>query len=245
MNYMGGKFRQGPIIAEHVVRRMCTEDRYHYVEPFCGALGVASIVADRMRETDATIELSDANGHLITTWRAGVFDGWEPPRTFTEDDYRAVSAVRDPNDPITAYAGFALSFGGKWFAGFTRQNGRRDYTRWAYTSTMRKILALRNIRERVTIECRRYESYVCANPSGSVIYLDPPYADRTRTAGHIAFDSEAFWEFARRLRASNASVCVTEFVAPPDFTKIHNFGNTIVRHHKGKPVDDSTEGIFV
>lgn len=40
MRYMGGKMRQGKIIAQHVKRVLGPFQ--HYVEPFCGALGVAT-----------------------------------------------------------------------------------------------------------------------------------------------------------------------------------------------------------
>ena len=90
MVIMGGKHRQGPRIVEAMGRFLVSGVRY--VEPFCGAMGVAHLVAARFPGLD--MELSDFNEALVVTWLA-LMDGWLPPDVIAEDRYDEVRNKMD------------------------------------------------------------------------------------------------------------------------------------------------------
>lgn len=232
---MGGKHRQGPTIAAYLA--FFLEPHGRYVEPFCGALGVASRVAAIAPEGLA-LHLSDVNEAVINMWKACLV-GWEPPGVVTEADYNRVKAVRDPKDPMTAYCGYGVSFGAKWFGGYARdpKGKRTTYAANARRSTLLRVEALSKVS--ATLRTCSYEKVT----GPGVYYLDPPYAGRTKAHG-VDFDSEKFWDYARA-RTLDGPVLVTEFTAPEDWVPIHNFGDTVVRHQRSLGADGTTECIFM
>jgi len=235
MNYMGGKHRQGPKIAEVVGKIL--EPGMDYYEPFCGAMGSAYRVIEMMLTRgivpkNLNINLSDINVSLITMWEA-VLNGWIPPDIVTEETYNTVKSVRDPSDPMTAYCGFGMSFGSKWFGGYARNGRGTNYALNAQRSTLLKAKVL-----------LKAVDYAQISPQGAVVYLDPPYKGRTKAHG-VAFNSNNFWDYARKLSLTN-NVIVTEFIAPSDWVVIHSWGDTVVRHHSGNSQGDGTsESIFI
>lgn len=224
---MGGKWRQGPKIAEVITPYLKPGDRY--VEPFCGAMGSASRVAER--SPGLKMELSDVNPALIRTWQAALFEGWIPPDVVTEEEYRWYKDVRDPDDPMTAYVGYGMSFGGKWFGGYARNGRGTNYAINAKRSLLLKASLL--------LRACNYEDVT----GPGVYYLDPPYAGRTKAHG-VDFDSGRFWDYTRE-RVGEATVFITEFTAPDDFVPIYSFGDTVVRHYAGRVSDGTAERIFM
>lgn len=242
MWYMGGKHRQAKAIVREVRRAM---DSYSsiYVEPFAGAMGTASaLLSDK--SLSVTAFLSDSNPALVTMWQA-VQAGWTPPPV-TEDDYRLHSILRDPSNPLTAYCEFACSFGGKSWGGFARKGkgGAGPDGLFHPTPSFRHRQQILNGDTRVLITHQDYKAASIWN--GAVLYLDPPYAARTNPFGvdRAGFDHGAFWAWAARMSEFNR-VLVTEFVAPPDWEVLHDFGDTVHRHHTPKTKGDGTsERIF-
>lgn len=227
MNYMGGKYRQGPKIAQHI-RKVLHDDQW-YVEPFCGALGVASRVAhDKMI-------LADISEPLVNMWRAFQDPTLELPDVITEDEYNAVKAAKDPSDWRTAYYGFGMSFGSKYWGGYARNASGTDYAANLKRSTNLK----RSATSRAMFSVGGYSDINI--PPYSVVYCDPPYIGRTKPHDCPPFDHGEFWLWCRNMARDGHIVLVTEFIVPDDFVVIHDFGDTVVRHHAGLPPDGTRE----
>ena len=245
MNYMGGKHRQGPKIAAFIEPYM--KPGLSYIEPFCGAMGTAwRILPLAVKHDIEHIWLSDSNEALINMWQA-LLDGWEPPDVVTEEMYLHHKKTRDPKDPMTAYCGYGMSFGGKWWGGYAREKRGQPI---AMPST--------KISKRLRLNCRKKAFHIkpcsprlsCCDyralggVSNSLIYLDPPYAGRCKAHG-VDFDHDRFWAWADELAKLNNTVFVTEFLAPEPWERVFDFGNTVVGHYAGKPKDNTCESIFM
>lgn len=233
MNYLGGKFRQGRRIAEIIQPHLDGADAY--IEPFCGAMGSASRVAALY---DGPMALSDQHGPLMVMWQQAILHGWEPPSSMTAEQYADIKARQDPKDPVTAFCGFGCSFAATYFSSYARTTTRGDHCLQSRNGVLRKVAALRRRSvDQLFLIHADYQVY--ANTTNAVFYLDPPYAGRTKQSA-FAFNHEQFWEFARELSAKN-TVFISEFVFPDDFESVHNFGDTVVRHHQGKGSDGTAE----
>lgn len=78
-------------------------------------------------------------------------------------------------------------------------------------------------------------------PDGSVVYLDPPYENRTKAGGNKGnFDRKRYYEWAEDLSERHV-VIASEFVNPRGWEVLHNWGHTVVRHLNGKPKDGTEE----
>lgn len=236
MNYMGGKFRQGKKIAE-LVHQVIGPDQW-YIEPFCGAMGVATRV-----QHDKMI-LSDVSHPLMVMWQHMVNPASELPDVITEDEYNAVKAVRDPNDWRTAYYGFGMSFGSKYFGGYARNKAGTDYA-----ANLQRSMALKRatLIKRIAIDsaallCMSYDQLPL--PGRSFVYCDPPYAGRTKAHNFDTFDHESFWDWVRAKVKEGHVMMITEFIVPDDFSVLHSFGDTVVRHQNSRGKDGTQEVVM-
>lgn len=229
MWYLGGKKRQAKEIV-HAVERLAPDFKV-YVEPFCGALW--SAVAIMQRFPGRRYVLNDINPHLICFWEEAR-RGWNPPAKVSETTYAKYNRERPLGDPMTGYIGFAWSFGGKFFGGAARTNGQ---IKGSYKSCVEKIQVLRSFN--VVFECGTYHELNI--PNKAAVYLDPPYEGRTRQS-HFGkdFDKEHYLRWASTL-SKRCMAIATEFVPPPRWTILHNYGDTVVRHLKALPPDGTVE----
>lgn len=205
MRYLGGKSRLVPFLSDAI--RLTGRTRY--VEPFVGGGSVLAGLCPHFDE----IEAGDSHPDLVSLWNA-VLDGWVPPATVSLDQYEELRHQVDAS-PLRAYAGFACSFGGKWFGGYARKSDGTPDQAGSRASLLRKA---DQIRPRVShIRQASFEDYA-ADPK-SVIYCDPPYVTSAdySTASWRPYD---FWDTARDWTASGAVVLVSEFQAPSDFVQI-------------------------
>lgn len=230
---MGGKFRQGKKISEFI--HMVLKPDQYYVEPFCGALGVATKVNHNK------MILADISESLINMWL--FFQNnpdFELPDVVTEEEYNAIKNIRDPNDWRTAYYGFGLTFGAKWFGTFARNN--RAYVNYA-GEAKRGTDKKRGLISRGTKPLFVFSEYTTLEiPATSVIYCDPPYQDRVNPHNYKGkFDHLVYWQWCRDKVAEGHILLATEFVVPDDFVVLHNFGDTVVRHYAGKGSDGTQE----
>lgn len=237
--YLGGKWRQGPAIAEHVAR--LAPPGGLYVEPFCGMLGAASRVA-RARP-DLRLELSDANPHVVAMWRAILERGWEPPARATVADWKRLrDGPKRIGDPLVAFLGYGSSFAGKFFrAPPVVRNGRLHLGR---NVTVLKARLLRGA-VGITVSLRDYRE---VRPRDATVYLDPPYPEKLRRIAHRHLDSvkpidqEEYWRYARALARHNV-VLATRFGkdrAPWRERVLHEYGENVqfqnAAHQHGKRV---------
>lgn len=176
MQYMGGKTR----IAAELVSVIDKERRPGQLawDAFCGGLSVSRALLKRgpVLSTDACVP-------LISLYLA-VQAGWETPSDISPDIYRDARLLPD-SDPLKAFCGFGMSFGGKWFGGLSRP--RPKYARPAEGCgkvLKRDVLGL-------DIRCVDFMAQApCA--TDALLYLDPPYAGTTAYGGCAPFDSDAF-----------------------------------------------------
>ncbi len=225
MRYLGGKFRIGPRIAEFLNSKR--ERAQSYIEPFCGGLWVTYLI-------EGERFASDSNKAVITLYKA-MQDGWVPPNTVTRDEYAYYRLTKDLDDPMTAFVGIGCSFGGKWFGGYAGTDKRsvkeRSYAANAQGSLLKKIAKCKE----VVFSHQDYKEAVLSAPSGSLIYMDPPYAG---TTGYkVKFDNADFWNFVRE-QSYNHEIYVSEFKAPDDFISVLDIkGKTEIRDKKGERAD--------
>lgn len=180
---------------------------------------------------------SDANLALINMWKH-VQNGWKPPISVTEQEYRALKAVNDPYDPRTAFAAFACSHSGKWFGGYARGGLGRNYAKEGAASIAVKAPGILG----VTFSCSDYSAYTPPSRS-TLIYCDPPYAGTTGYGCTGMFDGNKFWEWCRERSAEGHKVVVSEYAAPSDFVSVWRKSTKTDMHGSGR--NGRTEHLFV
>lgn len=207
MKYLGGKSKTANQIAAYL--NQIRQPNQPYWEPFVGA----GWILERIK--GQPIYASDANPHLIELWRA-VQSGWMPPELVTEDDYRQAMAGEFTN-AMTAFIGFGCSYGGKWFAGYARnEKGVSDPT---IARTAKNSLLHKSNRTENGVHYFYANFLECYVPAyGCLIYCDPPYEGTTGYGAVGQFDSGAFWERVRWLENHGHTVVVSEYNAPDDFS---------------------------
>ena len=104
-------------------------------------------------------------------------DGWVPPTSLSEEEYRELK-VAEPS-ALRGFAGFGCSFGGKWFDEFARGGGR-DHANESYKALVRQAPTLRGRQF-------MHQSYDQFPPGpGDVVYLDPLiWAQPVTKAPHV------------------------------------------------------------
>lgn len=237
MWYMGGKFRQSKAICQ-VLKPFVNEDTV-YVEPFCGGMWSATRVARELHPKKMI--LNDVNRPLMLLWEKCLAEGcdWLPvDAEQVEREYPKYKNIQDDNDPLTAWYGIALSFGGKWFGGVARHTkGQQETTYEAERRSMyRKIDSLRKVKTEMYIGSYKYLKI----PNNAVVYLDPPYEGRTKAHHFDEFDYDEFWQWVREL-SKRCIVFTSCFDCPSDFETVYTWGDTIVRHLNSRGTDGTCE----
>ena len=200
MNYLGGKSR----IAAQLVAAMSPWLRGRaFWDPFCGGLSMSRALA-----AHGPGLVSDVNQALITLYTE-VRNGWQPPTSVSRETYRAARYLPD-TDPLKAFCGFGVSFGGKWFGGYASNARGDDYTARARTAVISDVAALAGC----TFACIDFLE-VTPRPVERVIYLDPPYAGTTAYSAPAVgqFDHTRFYARVREW-ASYTDVFVSEYSMP-------------------------------
>lgn len=224
MRYMGGKSRIAKQLIE--VWEPFLAQSAGYIEPFLGGGSVMSHVQHTNRIG------SDSHVALMNMWKA-IKQGWELPKhNVTKAEYLRLKAEQDPKDPMTAFVGFGLCFGGKYFASFTV--GECNYASHAHASIKR--LNIKTIK----LMTRDYEAYSPEEYKNYVIYCDPPYENTMPYKGTRAFDYDRFYQWAR-LVSSHNKVFISSYAAPADFIPVLEIN---VPLHMGHYKKRTTEKLF-
>ena len=101
MMYLGGKSRLAKRIGAAILEN--TNQRGQYIEPMIGGGSVFFELAPHFQKSFG----GDIQEDLILMYRA-LADGWVPPDTVTEEEWRE---LRDsPPSALRAFAGFGCSF---------------------------------------------------------------------------------------------------------------------------------------
>lgn len=171
------------------------------LEPFCGAGWVTQYLYP------GPVTASDISAPLIELHQA-VQAGWEPPDYISEEEYADLRqrSIDGEISPLIGFVGFGVSWGGKWWGGYARGEGR------VYCLEAKKALLAKHRQTKHVVF--QHSNYRTLAPKGCLIYCDPPYA---RTTGYSTpWDSLTFWETVRRWCKHN-TVIVSEYIAPVDF----------------------------
>ena len=176
-----------------------------FVSLFCGSCAIESKV-----NADVKI-LNDKHPYLIAMWKA-LQDGWIPPEEISKEQYKYIKEHKDEDMALSGFVGFGCSFGGKWFGGLAANKRGDNYCRRANKSVLKDMGGLQN----ATFLCLDYKDVEI--PQGAIVYADPPY-DKTTGYSLGDFDSNEFWDYARKLSETNI-VLVSEEKAPDDFVSI-------------------------
>jgi DNA adenine methylase len=178
------------------------------VEPFIGGGAMTAALAPSFD----IVYAYDNHPDLILMWQA-LLDGWIPPDNVTEEEYYKLK--KQHSSPLRGFAGFACAFGGAWMTGYSvdLRSGRQNYAGEAKRLLMKKVKRMKN----VVVDMEDYRNLVI--PPGAIVYADPPYANAVHYKNPLepnGFNSKEFWQVASKW-AENATVFVSEFVAPPDW----------------------------
>lgn len=231
MQYLGGKTR----IATHISEVLSTfsETRSTYVEPFLGGGSVAALTAPRFSRAI----VADVVPDLVMLWQAAI-SGWTPPDDITEQEWAALRKA-EPS-ALRGFAGFACSFGGKWFAGYARDPRKRlTFAQTGGRGLLRKAECLANAEIR---QADYHELAYLAGPD-SVVYCDPPYAGTTGYGAVGGFDSREFWAEMSKWSSAGAAVFVSEYTAPPGWVSVWS-SNPRMTVARGDNVSRAAEFLF-
>lgn len=198
MQYVGSKGRHAKYILPIILKDRIPGSLY--VEPFVGGANCIDKVGGRRLGADI-----DEN---VICLLSAVRDGWEPPESLSEDEYKALKA-EDSVSPKRSFAGFLCSFGSKWFGGYARSSDGKSYPAIARRSLKRQAPNLAGI-EFIHSDYRD----LCIE-DGSTVYCDPPYKGVTGYSSG-KFDHDSFWEWTRET-SKRCNVFVSEYEAPEDF----------------------------
>jgi DNA adenine methylase len=209
MKYLGGKHGIGKLIADFLTKECPPNDVSGYLEPFCGSLGVFK----NMTNNGYTKYIaSDIQPDLIKMWELLQTNSLKIPNNINEKEYNKLKNEKSPN-ALKAIAGFGLSFGGKYFAGYAQKwagkSGRNFLEE--FKNSVKKIQPL-IAKDNIIFLNKSYTEF---KPNNMLIYCDPPYKS---TEGYSTgeFDHNKFWETMRKWSQHNC-VFISEETAPSDF----------------------------
>ena len=219
--YYGGKHRYAskmiPILEKY------SNGHKMYIEPFCGWGSVLSLIVDKnIFEQHIASDANESVVMFLYETSQGLF---VPPTDVSKETFETLKCEKTPS-ALQAFVGICYSFEGIWFRHYAVNGDPKHFaTREQFPEKlMRRITKLKD----VEFKCAKYQEY--ADFEGCFFYLDPPYKKRTEKYKYnddscIPFDTDEFWEFARKLSEKN-TVIVSEYEAPDDFEEIwSNSGN--------------------
>lgn len=214
MKYMGSKSR----VAKYIVPMLqqCIDDNSvtTYIEPFSGGLNVIDKIRCEHRYA------YDINKYLIALW-LHLQNGGKLLDEVSRGLYSEVRANYQSDcyeDWYVGNIGFLASYNGRWFDGGYAQPGYektkngmryRDYYKEASNNILKQLTNVADVKLEVA-------DYRNLNPSGAVIYCDPPYQGVKQYANSVDFNYDEFWDIIRKWSKNNF-VFVSELDAPDDF----------------------------
>jgi DNA adenine methylase len=134
-------------------------------------------------------------------------NGWIPPNDVTEEEYQLAKTNQEKEPHIAGFVGFACSFAGKFWGGYTRdtKGENRNYALEGKNSILKKMETLRD----ATFTCKDFSEL---DYEGCLIYCDPPYKNTTPYYKKILgeFDYDNFLEWIHKQSKKNI-VLVSEY----------------------------------
>lgn len=234
MRYLGGKHRQSKTI--RAIISELRDGRTRYLEPFMGGGSVFSTVAPDFDHATG----ADASESLAALWQAVLIDQWRPPATMSRETWEA-ERVSTSHTALRAWAGYAASYNGKWFAGYGPTAAGRDYLAESVRGIARKAARVVGHPDLNIVHADYAAHRVDA---ATVVYCDPPYAGTESYGAVDSFDHSAFWETAQRWSETGALVLVHEYKAPNGWAAVHSADRVETMHHGGPSSGARAEVLF-
>ena len=230
MRYMGSKRR----IARHILPIILAdrEPGQHYVEPFCGGCNLIDKV------TGPRIA-NDAHPYLIALMRELQTQVPFAPPAIGEEAYKQMRKHKDVfPDWLVGYAGFNLSFGADFFAGYAKDSAGTDYEGPAVRSLNKQAPLLAGIE----FHCGSYLDLPI--PPRSIIYCDPPYKG---TTGYKvgAFDHWTFYLWCHEQALLGHRVFISEYDMPAEWFRCVWEGEIASNLNAKRPDKRAVERLFV
>lgn len=233
MRYLGGKHRQAAAVANTIVH--LRDGRTRYIEPFMGGGSVFARVAPMFPVAVG----GDASPSLVALWQDSVHGAWEPPTRMDRETW--LEQKEGVDSALRAWAGYAASYNGKWFAGYGPKASGRDYLAESARGLRRKVSALTS-HPNVSFIAGDYARH--AVDSNTVVYCDPPYASTESYRAVDDFDHERFWQVMSKWSATGALVLVHEYVAPAGWSAVLEKDRVETMHHGGPSSGARREKLF-
>lgn len=236
MKYVGSKNRIASELAP-IIQSYITDKTRGYFEPFVGGANMIDKI-QCMNKIGA-----DVHKYQIALLQE-LARGWKPPREVPESLYLSVKEhPENYPDYLVGYIGYQISFGGKWFAGYSRdKQGVRNYADEAYRNVTKQQQRLKDI----TFIQADFRVHTLNEYSGYVIYCDIPYKGTTKYA-QKGFPYEEFYDWARMMSLENV-VLISEYAMPDDFRCIwQRKVKTLISSTKerGDMGNERTEKLFI
>lgn len=208
MKYVGSKDRLSKDL-KPIIQSYINEDTVGYLEPFVGGANMIDKIECKKKIG------SDIHKYLIALLNE-LTKGWTPPENLDEATYKDIQKNYNKYpDYLVGYAGFQLSYGGKWFGGYRRDKiGKRNYSKEAYNNTVKQIPHLKDIK----FINRDFRELPLDKIKGYVIYCDIPYRGTTKYHTN-EFPYEEFYEWVKAASVYN-TVLISEYNMPEEFTCI-------------------------
>ena len=226
MRYMGSKNRIAKYLLPIILKNR--KENQYYVEPFVGGANMIDKVQGKRIG-------ADINGYLIEALILIRDTPWLIPDVITEEEYQ-IYKKKMITDGMTGFVGFAMSFGGKWFAGYRRDfaGTKGDFENMKTQTRRAKVNAIRQskLMGGIRFVNESYKNLII--PNNSLIYCDPPY--KGVTGYKTDFNHEEFWDWCRVKSKEGHEVYVSEYDAPDDFECVWSgeLSNTISRKSSRK-----------
>jgi DNA adenine methylase len=201
MQYFGGKQRISKELGSFLNLQL--KEGQPFVDLFCGSCNIITKI-----NPDRALVANDKHKYVIAMWTEFV-KGKEFPIKITKEDYSRIKANKDIDPAMAGFVGFGMSFGGKWFGGFTGEvskNGQ-DYLKCATNGVKAKSKNLYNVK----FYNRDY--YNVPIPDGALIYCDIPYKGTTPycKAEVGDFDHDEFYLWAKDMINIGHTVFISEY----------------------------------
>jgi DNA adenine methylase len=208
MKYVGSKGRLSKDL-KPIIQSYITENTVGYLEPFVGG-------ANMIDKIECNNKIGcDIHKYLIAVLNE-LSKGWIPPEDLNETTYKDIQKNYDKYpDYLVGYAGFQLSYGGKWFGGYRRDKvGKRNYAMEAYKNTIKQIPNIKDIK----FICKDFRELPLDKIKDYVIYCDIPYRGTTKYHTN-EFPYKEFYEWVKASSVYN-KVLISEYNMPEEFTCI-------------------------
>lgn len=231
--YQGGKKRIGKRIHDVIVEvENDLELNLDYLEPF---VGMGGVIKHFGKDNDKKLYASDVNKDLVLMWKA-LQKGWLPPKKCSRQKYEKLKESKT-HSAERGYIGVVASWGGIFFHAYRLDYAKnKDFMAEGYRGIADILPYIENIKF-------KHSSYEDVNPSGMLIYCDPPYRGNklglNKHSFFQNFDHNKFWETMRKWSRNNI-VFISEWKAPKDFKKIWSAkSHVIINQTEAKKYNDN------